>query len=369
MYPYPTETDKFWSEREQFISKLKGVQNYLKLKQNIIEHSEQTECLLKCDQYKNIFKLNEYIINNIHWKDDLIHYIQIHNYRPSDFFVDAIYNYQFRNPSNRIIQFNDKSDDVDAVDDVNTANIKIDTNSFHDLTSGVPYVKIDKNQFMIMDALMKHGGYTKKYIDKKKVYRYSEHAGILDFNSKGLDRIIISGKTSRVDKGDIDIFLPKNMSSAVYYEYLFHTHPPTPKPGGRAKLGILYEFPSISDLFHFMDHYNYGKTIGSLVIAPEGVYNIRKYIPNNKKITIDEDALFKKMREAMYKVQSEAIQKYGKKFSAEFFYSIIAQDISYISELNNILNLFTLHIDFYPRIKDESGNWIFDTIHLPITLK
>ena len=99
---------------------------------------------------------------------------------------------------------------------------------------------------------------------------------LLDFNNSGLEKIIISGNTSRVDANDDVIFLPKNMIDAFDYEYIFHTHPPTPKQGARANVGILYEFPSISDLFHFMDHYNEGKTQGSIVIAPEGMYIIRK---------------------------------------------------------------------------------------------
>ena len=71
------------------------------------------------------------------------------------------------------------------------------------------YLKLDRNQILIMDALMKHGGYTRKYIDKKNrnIYRFSEHAGILDFNKLGLEKLIISGKTSRIDKGDEDIYL------------------------------------------------------------------------------------------------------------------------------------------------------------------
>ena len=43
---------------------------------------------------------------------------------------------------------------------------------------------------------------------------------------------------------------------ASFYQYLFHTHPPTPKPGGRAGEGIVYEFPSIGDILHFIDHFN-----------------------------------------------------------------------------------------------------------------
>jgi hypothetical protein len=136
-------------------------------------------------------------------------------------------------------------------------------------------IKISKNQLRILDALMIDGGYDKKYFDKKNKLRFSEHAGLLDFSNNGLDKIVVSGKTERVDRDDHSILLPANMIEAYDYEYIFHTHPPTPRPGGRANVGVLYEFPSISDIFHFMDHYNNGVVQGSIIIAPEGIYIIR----------------------------------------------------------------------------------------------
>ena len=63
---------------------------------------------------------------------------------------------------------------------------------------------------------------------------------------------------------------------------MFHTHPPTPFPGSRVVDGILYEFPSISDIYHFADHFNAGETQGSLIIAPEGMYIIRAQDNINK---------------------------------------------------------------------------------------
>ena len=61
------------------------------------------------------------------------------------------------------------------------------------------------------------------------------------------------GNTNRVDKGDSEIYMPNNVDDMYNYEYMFHTHPPTPKPGGRADVGIMYELPSIGDLLHFID--------------------------------------------------------------------------------------------------------------------
>jgi hypothetical protein len=236
------------------------------------------------------------------------------------------------------------------------------------IMDNLKYMKLDRNQLMILDALMRHGGYNKKYIDpkNKKIYRYSEHAGLLDFNSSGLEKIIISGRTTRVDKDDNEIYMPSNLHDALDYEYIFHTHPPTPKPGGRVDDGVLYEFPSISDIFHFISHFNRGETQGSIVITPEGMYNIRAIKPDMDEININENQLFSRLRRTMKNVQDNAIKKYGTSFDTSYFYSVIAQDKSYIDTVNQVLSNYHLYIDFFPREKDDRGKWILNTVYLPI---
>ena len=184
-------------------------------------------------------------------------------------------------------------------------------------------------------------------------------------SNTGLEKIIVSGNTTLVDAADQDIYLPKNMIEAYDYEYIFHTHPPTPKPGSRAQGGILYEFPSISDMFHFIDHYNDGRTQGSIVITPEGMYIIRKKIVDDKKIIINEDKFYNDAMNVWSKIQKHAIMKYGIKFSAHTFYSKIAQDRSYINMFNKVLNKYKIHIDYYSRIYDGK-RWVIDTIYLPV---
>src|SRR5690606_16550512 len=76
--------------------------------------------------------------------------------------------------------------------------------------NNVNFLKLDRNQIMILDALMKHGGYNKKYYDtlNKNIVRYSEHAGFFDVRNKVIHNIIVSGNTLRIDRGDEEIFLP-----------------------------------------------------------------------------------------------------------------------------------------------------------------
>lgn len=347
-FPYPKHSEVVWTDKNNFIKKLIGVQNYVKTKNKYVAYDDNDKfkdsCLI-CGE-KNILN-GSFKLNNTYWNDDIVHYIDKHNLKPSEEFIDLIYKFNpIKNVPNRIIKY---ESDLYNRDDIR-------------------YIKLEKNQIMIFDALMRHGGYTKKYIDKKNtnVYRYSEHAGSLDFNKHGLDKIIISGKTSRVDIGDEEIFLPGDMPYALDYEYVFHTHPPTPKPGGRVTEGILYEFPSVSDIFHFIDHYNEGMTQGSLVITSEGLYNIRKLILDNKNIKINEDHFYKEYTNAIRQSQHDAIKKYTTNFTSHEFYSKIASDIKYIDDINLITNKYKIHIDYFPRQKDKKGNWIIESIYLPV---
>ena len=349
IFPYPKHSDIVWTDKNNFIKKLTGVQNYLKSKNKYVLYDENDKfkdsCLL-CDD-KNILN-GTFKLNNTYWNDDIIHYINKHNVKPSEQFIDLIYKF------------------TPNIDKRNSRVIKYKSDIYKQ--DVMRYLKLEKNQIMIFDALMRHGGYTKKYIDKKNtdIYRYSEHAGSLDFNKHGLDKIIISGKTSRVDVGDEEIFLPGDMPYILDYEYVFHTHPPTPKPGGRVTEGILYEFPSINDIFHFIDHYNEGITQGSLVITPEGLYNIRKLILDNKSIKINEDQFYKEYMTAVRQSHHDAIKKYTTNFTTYEFYSKIASDIKYIDNINLVTNKYKIHIDYFPRQKDKKGNWIVESIYLPV---
>ena len=347
-FPWPKEVAsdkaKKWQNKEQFINK------YISTTIDLIDNGKFNRydkfkgCLL-CDK-KNV-TTGYFKVNNIIWEDSLKHYVNKHNIKPSEDFIDFIFRYVPRkNKQTRVIAR------VNGVDVVK-----------HDKK----YLKVDRNQILIMDALMRHGKH-KLYVDEKNknVYRFSEHAGLLDFDNDGLNKILVFANTTRVDENDTDIFLPKNVPDAFDYEYMFHTHPPTPTPGARAIDGVLYEFPSLSDIFHFIDHYNDGETQGSIVMTPEGMYIIRKNIQNDQDIMINEDKFYKDTTSVYEKVQKDAIKKYGTKFEMDEFYEKIVQDSSYIDKVNKTLNKYQLHIDYYPRIKDHNGLYVVDTIYLPV---
>jgi len=333
----PIDGEK-WNNRKTFIEKLNSVNSYLISNNKFKEYSKKKDCLL-CDK-KNI-STGKFIYKNFIWEDGLIHYIERHFFHPAEIFMDLIYLFK-----------NDK---------------RIKRTNIGSVMGDNKFIKININQLLILDSLLVHGGYTKKYIDLKNrnLFRYSEHYGILHFRSNILEKITVAGNTTRVDTGDNEIFLPKDITDYLSSEYIFHTHPPTPKPGGRVYGGVLYEIPSIGDILHFIDSFNMGNICGSIVIASEGLYNIRKTIMNREKIKINENKLFIDYRKIFHIVQTKAINKYSTEFSLNDFYTKIAPDTSYIEQLNKILQNYMLKIDYYPRIK-ISKQWVLNQIYLPI---
>lgn len=336
-FPVPKEGE-YWIYSEQFVKKLKILEKILMKSEKFLPFENKKKCKLCDNSYSTgTYKLDRYI-----WEDNLTHYIEVHNIKPPEEFTDFIFFSKFNNilkiESDVVIELNKK------------------------------YIKIDKNQLLILDALLEHGGYSQKYPDlkNKKIFRYSEHSGLFDFNSNKLQKIIVLGNTNRVDKGDNEIYMPNNVSDMFEYEYIFHTHPPTPKPGGRADVGIIYELPSIGDILHFIDHFNEGRISGSVVITSEGIYNIRHYKLENAKININEDLLFKQYNNISRVIQEECINKYGISFNKNVFFSKIAQDKELINKLNDIVNKFNLQIDFVPRVKNEKKQWIIDNLYLPV---
>ena len=332
--PYPKK-ENTWSGQHAFLDQLELIEKYLESMDKYKNNEEYKNCLICKKENENNKK---YVMGKYVWYGNLHHYIKYHNIKPPGEFIDKIWNTE-----------------VTINADINILNNK-------------KYLRLGRNQLMIIDALMKHGGYNKKYYDSQndQLIRYSEHAGFLDVKGKFVENIIVSGNTLRVDRGDEEIFLPINSPEAYNYKYIFHTHPPTPKPGGRAHEGFLYEFPSMGDILHFIDHHNDGDTLGSLVMAPEGLYNIRKKENDKQKIEINEDEMYDQIRKIQRKVQENAISKYGTKFTTYDFYSKISQDREHIDMINEKLSKYSLAIDYYPRTKDFKGSWIMDSIYIPI---
>jgi len=357
--PFPTE-GKEWQNRDIFIEQLRKVQEYLRRDRKHIEYERDNfkNCLL-CHK-KNI-TTGIFEIDDMRWEDGLIHYIKVHKIKPSVEFMDKIFSFQM-NPNSR----QNLGTIISSM-----GNIKSTMKRMNDKI----YLKLSRNQIHILDALMEHGTYKKYVHNANKRAFYSEHAGLFDFNNTGLERIIIKGNTEHIPKSD-DIFLPGEwLPGELDFEYVFHTHPPTEGIGGRvATDNVLYEFPSVGDINNFIEAYNENQLQGSIVIAPEGMYIIRKHKMDNNKIK-KTNKFTSEARKKANEIQNLAIKKYdievdqveNKSFvDKDEFFNHIAQDKEFINLYNDFLNKIGVHIDYYPRIKDKFGFWIIDTIYLPI---
>ena len=225
------------------------------------------------------------------------------------------------------------------------------------------YIKISRNQFRIMESLFIDGSNEKKYYDSKNELRFSEHSGLLDFGKSTLQKIVINAKQNISDNLDDNILLPENMNDAYDYEYFFHTHPKTPDIGSRIDDGILYEFPSVSDLFHFAEHYNEGITQGSIIIAPEGLYII-KSIDSRKKIMINDNN-FNNLEIAFNEIHHKAVKKYASNFSHNRFYKNIINDKKFINLINSEIKHLNLKIFYKPR-EFINKKWIINDLYLKV---
>ena len=335
-FPVPS-VGKKWLYNEEFAKKLSLIETLIKA-EKFLKFENKKKCLL-CDEEHatGTFKIGKYI-----WEDILKHYIEKQYIKPPEEFIDFIFFSKYN------------------------STLKLESQVIEE--SNKKYIKINRNKLLILDALLEHGGYSKKYSDLKgqNIFRYSEHSGLFDINSNKLQKIVVLGNTNRVDKGDNEIFMPNNIVDMYKYEYIFHTHPPTPKPGGRADVGILYELPSIGDVLHFIEHFNEGRISGSVVITSEGLYNIRSKNLTTEKIFIDEDKLFFDYNKISRIIQESGIKKYGEEFTNDIFFKKIAQDITLIGKINDVTEKYKITIDFIPRIFDNKDNWIIDSVYLPV---
>lgn len=232
----------------------------------------------------------------------------------------------------------------------------------------VKLIKISRNQLFILDSLLEDGS-QKKFLDSHKKKRFSEYSGYLDIFKGKITKIIVDTNPSREDDDDAVILLPQDSPDIINYEYIFHTHPPTPIIGARANEGILYEFPSIADLYHFCYYHNNGLALGSLVLAPEGLYII---YPTDEyrdtRIDYPKRTTGELLEKIQFKIQDYALKKYGVRFSTEFFYSVISQDRTYYNMFKKaILKYFNnqITISYCSRKYDDNiGKWILDNIYL-----
>lgn len=336
--PTPKKGDN-WTNKTIFLKKLGNIQ---KLNNLHLIYTNPKSCII-CG--KEEISTGLYSVNNVRWENGLNHYIEKHNVKPSDEFMHFTFNYGKKGNENKTIKVSGK---------------KIST------SKNISFVKLESDDILIFDALLEHGS-RPIYGDKK----FSEHFGFVDFNEDKIEKIIVSTNKKRLTVQDQNLYYPSDIPDILDYEFMFHTHPSTHGFGGRLEEGVLLEIPSIPDIFHFIDKYNKGKTQGSLIISPEGLYLIQKIPHDGKKININEKELYNSLSHIYNYDQSDFNNKYedkyGQNISENIFYSEIAQDDSLINSVNTLLNKYSIIIYYYPRqYNKKTNNWIIPKVYLPL---
>jgi hypothetical protein len=283
-----------------------------------------------------------YRIRDVYWSDNIVDRMKNHLY-PSMFFIGFI---------NHLIVINS----IILNPLIRTTVLA----EFHD-------IMLNRNQLLIIDALMING--SKPVYPSNDKYIYSEHSGAIKISNYTVTQIIISAQTNRISPGDSNIYLPVHMPNDMEFEYIFHTHPNNSFPGARIKDGILYEFPSANDIYNFMNHYNGGNTLGSLIVAPEGMYLIRPYAYGKVKYRISKRA-HKSLAKYISDLEIKAIRALKNLLEGltyEVFYNIVAMNFDAINSLNGHLKSSNIYIEYYPRTwNHDIKSWVLNPIYLKI---
>lgn len=342
-----------------FLEKVERIEHYIN--QNI-SHSVKNKlwhCKL-CNKHIN-FKI--YKTKSLEWTSYFKHLIAEHNFTPSQNFINAI---------NRLSKVKNTQ--------ITKEEIPLQYNSALIISKGIHRIFLNQNQLNILDALYEHGGGKKKYEDKKKHF-YSEHSGFIDFNTEGIKRIIINTNKNRIDNNDPDILLPDQIDNMIDYEIYYHTHPSTPFPCYRMLTSqVLYEMPSVGDIYHFINYSNKGLTQASLVVAPEGMYIIKKisidktakYFNLDKYVSFYQDAQDKYIKIYIDKFKSLYNKSYFSKkdlydFYNKMFYKYIIHDTRIINDINQYIEKYNLIILYYPRRK-KFQYWLLQELYIDINV-
>lgn len=319
------------TDKEYIVNNLLILQKMSKYKK-----AKYSESCKICGQ-KNILN-GIYTFKKNVWQDSLIHYVKEHGI---NIISENFKNYIKYLPNRGVVKYKNL---------------------------GLHHITLTRNQLNILDALLYSGGNNKIYEINNNFY-FSEHFGLLDFNTKKLNTILIDANTKRIDSQDNTILLPTDVRDDINdYEYIFHTHPPENGiVGGRAKDGILYEFPSISDINHFIGLTYTGVVTGSIVNTAEGLYIIKK-LNKKKKLKFLNSNNENYLNEFIDKQQINAIKKFGTNFTESIFYNKIINDKTYINNINNKLKKYNIKILYYKRIKNKKNKWILPEIKLKVEI-
>lgn len=325
---------KMWSFQHEF---LKYYKSYISRVETFIENDINIcpICGYEDKEKRIYYDLYYYIC----WGSLTYHMIKEHNFKPHDRLIDSI--------------------------------ISLST---------IQYFKLKRNDLIFFEGLMYAGGRQKKFkytekkydkdeidYDKKRLYVYSEYSGFLDVKCQPryceLDNIITLSKDRVFDGEEIYLmfYLDKRMKTK---QYMFHTHPPTPKAGSRIQTDhLVYEIPSPGDINKFARiKCQYSHVEGSIIFAPEGVYAI---MVKDRKKPVHNFDLKDFDHQAYVNSIENSYNKYGFINNEIDFYKNVLYDFSHVNALNKIVDKYNLKIAYYPKELNHENKYVYGKLFLP----
>ena len=223
---------------------------------------------------------------------------------------------------------------------------------------------LDHNALQILEALYYHGSMPVYNGPDGVPAMYSEHAGVLTVHEGKIDQVITSTHAYRIDSWDNSIYLPCTTPDMYLHPYLFHTHPLNGTLGGRREVGIIYELPSPSDIHNFVYLAEHGRAQASIIVAPEGLYVIRKIRPD-ETVRLGESQL-SKISDAITQIESRSSERIGDSDISHpmTFSRLVVEDTAAIQDLNTVLVPMGIWTEYYPRTYYQSGSCVLPEIYL-----
>lgn len=290
-----------------------------------------------------------YMLDDIVWTGQLLHYIEFHNYVPAPPFEKMLasirYNelgmLTFHVPMEDILDlYRKQRADLDGVVIVQGKREKI---------------LITQDQLRLLDSLFIHS--SEKMLNNKD---YEETMAYMDFQHKSLEHIKVKVNRKYMFKGeDQQLFFHNiNEVDAIDYEFMVHTHPLTPDLETRIEQdNIMFDFPSATDIISFIGMSSKHQAQGSIVIAIEGLYVIRA-LRDLSVVLLDKNEFQWEYNMRVYYLNERAIDThYDEKFSIERFLQKIVHSRQYVDELNTFLRDYNVVIDYHPRVR-KNGRYV-----------
>jgi hypothetical protein len=324
----PKECKTQWEGQESFIKKLAEVQNTFKTI-TIYEKYGPKYCLID-----GIVDINTktYKLHNVYWSDSLFHYVNMHNVKPTQEFIDFIVNYE-------------------SSEGFTSFNVEFD---------------LSINHLSILDSLVKYG-FKENVLKNKEEHKIMKHTGLLRYGKKGIEYITINTIFN-------DSF---NRSEQIYEQFerildqdrnhaLFCTIPYI-DPYKIVKKDSYLNYPKIKDLYIFIFFYEEYRMYDYFIFATEGYYIIQT--KNSEKFVLNINntkkkkmlSIYKSSKYNLIKKHQKKIKKIKKKEIEEYYFSKIARDTEFIENINKFIKDLNIEIKYFPRVK-VNNKWVYNPI-------